>query len=315
MTTASNIKLHPDARCHSLEVGEGAELEAFAFVESGARVGRDCFIGAHTYLEHGVSLGDKVTVEGGTRFYAGLVVEDDVHVGRNATLARAHHGGATPTAQTTPSILLRQGCQIGANATICPGVTVGAHAIVDAGAVVTHSVQHYAIVSGNPAHVVGFVNAKEPVSTGKGNINPQEVGVTVSRVRGVTAYDIPYISDPRGNLTVGEFERTLPFQPKRYFMTFDVPSAKLRGEHAHRTCHQFLICMHGSCALVVDDGVNREEYLLDRPTFGIYVPPMIWATEYKHTSDSALLVFASEYYDAGDYIRDYHQYLKELRPQ
>lgn len=314
MTTMPSVKLHSDARCHSLEVGEGTELEAFAYVESGARVGSDCLIGAHCYIEKGVSLGNKVIAEGGSRFYSGLVVEDEVHVGRNATLARTVHRGVSKSGQATSSILLRHGCHIGANATICPGVTVGAHAIVDVGAVVTHSVQHYAIVSGNPAQVVGFVNAKEPVSTGKGIIDRREVGVTASLVKGVTAYDIPYVSDPRGNLTVGEFERTLPFQPKRYFMTFDVPSATLRGEHAHRTCHQLLICMHGSCALVVDDGVNREEYLLDRPTFGIHVPPMIWATEYKHTSDSALLVFASEYYDAGDYIRDYHQYLKELRP-
>ena len=132
-----------------------------------------------------------------------------------------------------------------------------------------------------------------------------------SLIRGVATYEIPLFRDPRGNLTVGEFERTLPFTPKRFFMTLDVPSFDLRGEHAHRTCHQFLLCVHGSCAVVVDDGINREEFLLDRPTFGIHIPPMVWATEYKHSSDSRLLVFASEYYDPADYIRDYRTFLKE----
>jgi len=137
------------------------------------------------------------------------------------------------------------------------------------------------------------------------------VRATESKVRGVKIYELPLIRDPRGNLTVGEFERTLPFVPKRYFMTFDVPNFDLRGEHAHRTCHQFLLCVRGSCAVVVDDGLNREEFLLDRPTFGVHVPPMVWATEYKHSQDSRLLVFASEYYDPADYIRDYQIFLKE----
>ncbi len=136
-----------------------------------------------------------------------------------------------------------------------------------------------------------------------------------SKVRGVRIYELPLIHDPRGNLTVGEFERTLPFVPKRYFMTLDVPSFDLRGEHAHRTCHQFLLCVHGSCAVVVDDGLNREEFLLDRPTLGIHVPPMVWATEYKHSQDSRLLVFASEYYNPADYIRDYQIFLKEAAGQ
>jgi dTDP-4-dehydrorhamnose 3,5-epimerase-like enzyme len=128
------------------------------------------------------------------------------------------------------------------------------------------------------------------------------------RVRGVRLFELPFISDPRGNLTVGEFEKTIPFRPLRYFITFDVPNARIRGEHAHRECEQFLICVRGSCAVVVDDGQQREEILLDRPTLGIYVPPMIWATEYKHTSDSTLMVFASEYYDPEDYIRNYAEF-------
>ena len=179
---------------------------------------------------------------------------------------------------------------------------------------VLRSVQPYVIAAGDPATVVAFAN------TLRTHARPATRSFTLvrtmeSKVRGVRIYELPLIHDPRGNLTVGEFERTLPFVPKRYFMTLDVPSFDLRGEHAHRTCHQFLLCVHGSCAVVVDDGLNREEFLLDRPTFGIHVPPMVWATEYKHSQDSTLLVFASEYYDPADYIRDYQIFLKEAAGQ
>lgn len=139
------------------------------------------------------------------------------------------------------------------------------------------------------------------------------MSTTTSRVRGVRRYAIPLIADPRGNLSVGEFERTLPFRPKRYFIIFDVPSEHLRGEHAHRQCDQFLVCVRGSCAVVVDDGTNREEFILDGPTVGLHVPPMVWATEYKHSADSTLLVFASEYYDPDDYIRDYREFLELVK--
>ena len=116
------------------------------------------------------------------------------------------------------------------------------------------------------------------------------------------------VADIRGSLTVGEFERTVPFPVKRYFMVFDVPSVETRGEHAHRVCHQFLICVRGSCAVVADDGKNRQEFLLDRPDIGIHLPPMVWGIQYKYSADAMLLVFASHYYDSADYIRDYAEF-------
>jgi dTDP-4-dehydrorhamnose 3,5-epimerase-like enzyme len=186
---------------------------------------------------------------------------------------------------------------------------VGERAVVDAGAVVTQSVQPYAIVAGNPARVVGFADTPATrVAAPSGSDGAAEI--IASKVKGVRAFQLPFISDPRGNLTVGEFERSLPFIPKRYFITFDVPNSSIRGEHAHKECEQFLICVKGSCAVVVDDGVQREEFALDRPTFGVYVPPMVWATEYKHSTDSTLLVFASHHYDPEDYIRDYNDFLR-----
>jgi UDP-2-acetamido-3-amino-2,3-dideoxy-glucuronate N-acetyltransferase len=77
---------------------------------------------------------------------------------------------------------------------------------------------------------------------------------------------------------------------KRYFIVFDVPSMETRGEHAHRECHQFLICVRGSCAVVADDGKNRQEFLLDRPDVGVHLPPMVWGIQYKYSADAVLLV-------------------------
>ena len=81
------------------------------------------------------------------------------------------------------------------------------------------------------------------------------------------------------------------------------------GEHAHRACHQFLICVRGSCAVVADDGERRVEILLDAPEMGMYLPPMTWGIQYKYTSDAILLVFASHHYDAADYFREYDEFL------
>jgi hypothetical protein len=109
-------------------------------------------------------------------------------------------------------------------------------------------------------------------------------------------------------LTVGEFERTIPFPVRRYFIVFEVPSIETRGEHAHHECHQFLICARGSCSVVADDGFHRQEIVLDRPDVGIYLPPMVWGIQYKYSTDAALIVFASHHYDGADYIRDYSEF-------
>ena len=133
-----------------------------------------------------------------------------------------------------------------------------------------------------------------------------------STVKGVKAYRIKRVTDIRGSISVGEFGRDLPFIAKRYFLVFGVPSVETRGEHAHRECQQFLICVAGSCAVVADDGVDRQEFLLDRPELGLHLPPMTWGIQYKYSPDAVLLVFASHYYDDADYIRDYDDFLKIL---
>ena len=113
----------------------------------------------------------------------------------------------------------------------------------------------------------------------------------------------------RGNLSVGNFISDIPFNPKRYFLVFDVPSLEVRGQHAHHACHQFLICVRGSMTVDIDDGKKKCQITLDSPELGIYLPPLTWATQHHYSSDSVLLVFASELYDDQDYIRDYEKFL------
>lgn len=175
---------------------------------------------------------------------------------------------------------------------------------------VARSVPPLAIVDGNPAIITGYMSTH----TGSANelIGDEVSGKTgniQSRVEGVTYHVFPLISDLRGNLTVGEFEREVPFEPKRYFLVLDVPSAETRGEHAHRVCEQFLICVKGRCHVLADNGHVREEFILDSPNKGLYLPPMVWGIQYKYSSDAVLLVFASHYYDPADYIRDYNDFI------
>lgn len=132
-------------------------------------------------------------------------------------------------------------------------------------------------------------------------------------MKGVQVYELPLVEDARGNLSVGEFGRTLPFTPKRYFVVFDVPSSKLRGEHAHKKCHQLLICVKGSCEVLTDDGASRRQFVLDRPTKGLYLPPMTWGVQQEYSADAVLLAFASDYYDASDYVRNYDEFIELIR--
>jgi UDP-2-acetamido-3-amino-2,3-dideoxy-glucuronate N-acetyltransferase len=128
-------------------------------------------------------------------------------------------------------------------------------------------------------------------------------------VRGVRLFEMRHVLDPiRGNLTALEFTQDLPFAPQRIFMTYGIPSQSTRGEHAHLLCEQFLVCVHGECHVLVDDGENREEFCLNHPAHGLLVPPMVWAQEHLHSSDSVLMVLASHPYEPSDYIRDYNEF-------
>ncbi len=121
--------------------------------------------------------------------------------------------------------------------------------------------------------------------------------------------ELSNIFDERGNLTVGEFGKSIPFEVKRFFMVYQVPLIEIRGEHAHHSCHQFLMAVRGRVSVIADDGRSKEEFVLDRPTVGLYLPPLVWGVQYKYSPDACLLVFASDYYAPDDYIRDYEAFI------
>jgi hypothetical protein len=221
-------------------------------------------------------------------------------------------------------IVVRRGARLDAACVIGEGVTVGQNAWVRAGAVVLRSAPANAILEGNPAEVVGY----RPGNTGARRPDPRHIDMSgldklerPARVPlGVgdsTLYLMRRIADARGALTVGEVPTEVPFMPERYFAVFDVPSVELRGEHAHRQCQQFLICLHGSCRVLLDDGQDRCEVTLDRPDMGVFMPAMIWGTQYRYSRDAVLLVFASRPYEADDYLRTYDEFLaarEAMRP-
>jgi dTDP-4-dehydrorhamnose 3,5-epimerase-like enzyme len=167
-----------------------------------------------------------------------------------------------------------------------------------------------AVVSGNPAVITGYVETWSGQTAAAFRPEDLKTGVQASRVRDVTVHTLRFVPDLRGSLSVGEFEQEIPFNPRRFFLVFDVPSAETRGEHAHLRCKQFLVAVKGSVNTIVDDGRTREEFVLNRRDIGLYIPPMIWGIQYRYSTDAILMVFASEHYDPDDYIRDYSVFLK-----
>lgn len=299
--------IHPLSDIQSTTIGAGTRIWQYVVVLPSAEIGQDCNICSHCLIENDVVVGDRVTVKSGVQLWDGLRVGNDVFIGPNASFTNDRF----PRSQQKPDkflvTTLHDGASIGAGAVILPGVVIGSKAMVAAGAVVTRSVPPNAVVVGNPAKIVGYVDAVRNDVSDMMQVKPV-VGVTPTQVAGVNLHRMPRVPDIRGSLTVGEFDRSIPFSAKRYFMVFDVPSVETRGEHAHHECHQFLICVRGSCAVVADDGTNRQEFLLDRPDLGIHLPPMVWGIQYKYSADAVLLVFASHYYDGADYIRDYSEF-------
>ncbi|MDR5834606.1 FdtA/QdtA family cupin domain-containing protein [Caballeronia sp. LZ034LL] len=120
---------------------------------------------------------------------------------------------------------------------------------------------------------------------------------------------LPKVTDPRGNLTFIESGQHVPFDIRRVFYLYDVPTEESRGAHAHRTLHQFLVCLSGSFDVRVDDGECQATFHLNRPWKGLHVPPMIWGAEINFDPGSVCLVLASDKYDERDYIRDYESYV------
>jgi hypothetical protein len=241
----------------------------------------DCIIPDGARIESGVSLGQRVILAG-------------------------------------DNIVIRENARLDTACLIAEGVTIGQGAWIRAGSVVLRSIPPNAIAEGNPAQVVGYVDrATHDERPDPRLIDVQSFNALARPTRiplevGDSAlYLMRRVNDSRGSLTVGEVPTEVPFSPARYFAVFGVPSVELRGEHAHKQCQQFLVCLHGSCRVLLDDGVRRCEVMLDRPDMGVFMPEMIWGTQYRYSPDATLLVFASRPYEADDYLRTYDEFLAE----
>lgn len=305
----NNCFKHERALVESGQIGPGTQVWAFTHILPGARIGADCNICDHVFIENDVIVGDRVTVKCGVQLWDGTTIEDDVFIGPNATFTNDDFPRSKRKPQAYPRTLVRRGASIGANATILPGLTIGANAMVGAGAVVTRDVPQNAIVVGSPARITGYAETfgrpavVAPALAGDGALRPLAVS-------GARLHRMPLIEDLRGALTFGEVNAHLPFEPKRFFMVFDVPTREVRGEHAHLALHEFLVCLRGCCSIALDDGERRDEVVLDTPTIGLHVPPRLWRVHYKYSPDAMLLALCSDTYDAADYVRDYDRFIE-----
>ena len=122
-------------------------------------------------------------------------------------------------------------------------------------------------------------------------------------------YTLPKVTFRAGNITPIHPNIDIPFEIKRVFYIYDIPGGEDRGAHAHKKCHQFIIAASGSFDIFLDDGKNKRTVSLNRPYFGLHIPPGIWAAEQSFSSGSVCLVLASTKYNASDYLRDYREFL------
>jgi acetyltransferase-like isoleucine patch superfamily enzyme/dTDP-4-dehydrorhamnose 3,5-epimerase-like enzyme len=313
---------HPQALVESKAIGDRTRVWAFAHVLPGAVIGKECNICDHVFIENDVYVGDRVTIKCGVQLWDGLRLEDDVFVGPNVTFSNDKYVRSRQRPEAFATTLVKHGASIGANATILPGVVIGAYAMVGAGAVVTRNVPDYAKVVGNPARITGYVDrAGQPLERDAEVVSGSAPGAPAVSTFGKTPLGIgasylsswPVQRDLRGSLIAVETAQALPFDIKRFFFVFGVPGVHVRGAHSHRECHQFLICVTGSVSVLLDDGEKQSSVTLSHPQHGVYVPPMIWSVQYKHSPDAKLLVLASHSYDAADYIRDYDEFLAAVR--
>ncbi len=131
---------------------------------------------------------------------------------------------------------------------------------------------------------------------------------TNGRINLCKIINFPKISDYRGNLTFIEENTHVPFKIKRIYYIYDIPGGATRGGHAHIELKQVIIALSGSFEVVVDDGYTRKSFFLNRPHYGLYIPPGIWRELINFSSNSVVLVLASTLYDENDYIRDYEEF-------
>lgn len=126
----------------------------------------------------------------------------------------------------------------------------------------------------------------------------------------VKLINLPKIEDPRGNLTFIEENNHIPFDIKRAYWIYDVPGGEVRGSHAYKKSEEFIVALSGSFDVILEDGKSRKIYSLNRSYYGLYIPSLHWRTIENFSTNSLALTLSSTLFDAGDYIRDYKEFLE-----
>jgi len=205
---------HKLALVESQTVGDGTRIWAFSHILPGARIGRDCNICDHTFIENDVVVGDRVTIKCGVQLWDGITIEDDVFIGPNAAFSNDPFPRSKQYPERWLPTLVKKGASIGANATVLPGIVIGEKAMVGGGAVVTRDVPPNSIVTGNPARITGYAGSVA-ADGGPSAPRPSDPSVTLTSVKGVTLHRLPLVDDVRGMLTFGEVPRHVPIDVKR----------------------------------------------------------------------------------------------------
>jgi hypothetical protein len=129
-----------------------------------------------------------------------------------------------------------------------------------------------------------------------------------SRISDCTIIELPKVHFKAGNMSIADGVKELPFKVDRVFWIYDIPAGESRGAHAHRECHQFIIAASGSFEVEATDGTEKKIFYLNRPFYGLHIPPGIWAHELNFSAGAICLVLTSHPYDDDDYIKEYDEF-------
>ena len=304
------IQIHKTAEVYTKNIGAGSKIWQNTVILKNAIIGKNCNINYNCFVENDVKIGNNCTIKSGVYIWDGIIIANNVFIGPNVTFTNDKYPKSKKKPKFFSKTFVEDEVSIGAGSILLPGIVIGRGSIVGAGSLVTKSVPPHVIVAGSPAKIINYIdNVKknEKKIDIKNEIKTKEKAVGISKA---FISNFKTVKDLRGNLSEGKLYNDIPFKIKRFFLISDVPNEKIRGEHAHYKCHQFLICTKGSCSVTLDDGNKRVSINLNNFNKGLYIPPRIWSSQYNYSKDASLLVFASHEYDPNDYIRYYNFFLK-----